>query len=248
MLDVRGVSKAFGSVTALRGVTARFKRGCVHAVVGPNGCGKTTLLNIVSGFYTPDSGEVFWSSGRTVRLSSLSASARARFGVARAFQEPRSFPEFNTEDALLIGLLDSGSDNLLGTGLRRIPREGARAQAQGLLKMAGLSQAGGVLVDELSYGQRKLLDLLILFPSKPRVLLLDEPFAGLDPQNLGSMKDLISLQASEGRAAVVVVSHEHAVVRELADTLTLMEGGRVITTDSPEDVMRSRAFQAVYLG
>lgn len=247
ILEVRSVSKSFGRVSALCNVSATFFAGVVCALVGPNGCGKTTLLNILSGFYRAASGQVFWRGSGRSRLLSKPASWRARFGIGRMFQEPRGFPEMTVEDNLLIAMIAPGSDCVAGRGLCALPRRTLSSRVDELLDLGHLLGYRRTTVAELSFGQRRILDLLVLMARSPQVYLLDEPFAGVDPLTVDVLCDLIRGRASRAQSTIILVSHEIGLVQELADRLLVMDAGRIVMRGAPPEVVSSERFRSLYL-
>lgn len=249
MIAVEQISKRFGGITALDGVTASFDAGQRYALVGPNGCGKTTLLNTISGFYRPDAGAIVLrrSSGseeKPVRLNALSPARRARLGVGRTFQEPRQFPEFTVEQNLLLNLMEFGSDNVFRTGLRSCDARPHAERIAELTELGNLADARNKRTGELSYGQRKILDFLCLIARQSRVMLLDEPFAGVDPRNIETMLRLLD----GGEGTIIIVSHEMALVRQVAHEVLLMDQGRMVCSGPPGEILESAAYREVYLG
>lgn len=245
MLELHAITKCFRGVEALANVTYQFRSGFLYAIVGPNGCGKTTLLNVVNGFYRPDSGHVLFAGHSVNRKSVI---ARARMGMGRLFQESRSFQNLQVRQCLALAGMSKGSDLLFGPGLRR-PQDTQHGQRiEALIALGNLGHHADGLVGELSFGQRRILDLLCTMVRSSTVCyLLDEPFAGVDPTTIDVLKRLIrGLLHDDGRI-VIVVSHEMNIVRDLADELVVMDSGRIIVHGDVETVLRQRLFREVYL-
>ena len=247
MLDVRDLHKRFGAVKALDGLSLQLQPGRIHALVGPNGCGKTTLLNLISGFYAADQGQILLMEKPPVAIDHLPPSARARLGIGRMFQEPRGIPEFTVSKHVTLCTLGAGSDSVLHAGLRSFRLDGHSVNVKELMELGGLQPAAHCLVCSLSYGQRRVLDCCCLMVKQARLPLLDEPFAGVDPVNLQILASLIKRQARQEHAAVLLVSHEIPSVVEMADEVILMDAGRVVMRGLPTEVVRSESFKLVYL-
>jgi ABC-type branched-subunit amino acid transport system ATPase component len=244
-VEVRRLRKHFEGVTAVDDVSFQLERGRLYALVGPNGCGKTSLLNLISGFYRPDHGEIFLTARGSIRIDHLPPSRRAQLGIARTFQEPRGIPEFTVLDELTLSTLPLGGDNIAFSGLSRFRLNGRAAEAKQLLTEGGLSAEQ--VVGDLSFGQRRVLDCLCVIARRPALLLLDEPFAGVDPVNLKLLADLISSEARRSGATVLLVSHEIHSVVEILNEMIVMDAGRVVMRGLPSDVVQDERFRKAYM-
>jgi branched-chain amino acid transport system ATP-binding protein/branched-chain amino acid transport system permease protein len=247
-LTVRSATRRFGGVVALDDVSLDVAPGTVHAIVGPNGSGKTTLLNLVSGFYRLDAGTIALD-GRDITRSS--PSARARAGIGRTFQTPRVIRTLSALDNVMVGssaLKDSTAPELI----LRLPRawreeRRRREQARELLAFVGLAHRADVKAVDLPHGQQRLLEIARALAASPRMLLLDEPAAGLSLGELDRLGELIgALRAT--RLTVIVVEHHIDLVREAADAVTVLDRGLTIALGSPAEVFALPAVRASYLG
>jgi ABC-type branched-subunit amino acid transport system ATPase component len=245
MIALDGVAKRFGGVLALNDVTVGFERSAVSAIVGPNGSGKTTLLNVISGFCRPDRGNVMLDG--KVDLLRLAPYRRARLGIGRTFQEPRPFLDLSVLDNVLAAL---DRDAVQGSGSVKAAvsdTTGLPQDTDGVLRLTDLDSEMAKPAAELSFGKRKLLDLARALVLNPKCLLLDEPFAGVDPRNCQTVISVVERLRAAGRA-VVMISHEIDIVLSLADRVFLMDEGKLATSGSPDEVRADRLFTDTFLG
>jgi ABC-type branched-subunit amino acid transport system ATPase component/ABC-type branched-subunit amino acid transport system permease subunit len=249
LLTVEGVGIAFGGVAALADVTLQVPARGIHAVIGPNGAGKTTLLNVLSGFYTPDRG--------VVRLGRQSLQGRppyavARRGIARTFQTAQLFADLTVAENVAVGLAGPALGGLvvamLGTpGVRRRERE-LGGQAHALLAGAGLSQWAARPADELPAGLRRRLEIVRALGTRPKLLLLDEPAAGLSAAEIRELDVELTRLRDGGGPAIVLVEHHMDFVMAISDRVTVLDYGRVIAEGAPGDVRRHPGVVEAYLG
>jgi len=244
VLECAGVRKAFGAVEALAGVDLTFRPGAITALIGPNGAGKTTLLNVLTGFVQADAGS---ASLNGVALKGLAPDRVARLGIARTFQDLRLIRAVPVLDNVMLARPRQRGEHLL-RALSRIgvaPEEAAnRAESLRLLELVHLRECVEMRAGELSYGQQKLLALACCLATDARVLLLDEPVAGVHPGVAEQVFAVLRRVRAEGRL-VIFVEHDLAAVRELADVVVVMEGGRVIAEGPPDQVLeRPRVLEA----
>jgi branched-chain amino acid transport system ATP-binding protein len=237
VLLLDGVRKSFGGVAAVRGVGLRLAQGEVRGLIGPNGSGKTTLLNLIGGQARPDAGRILLDDRP---IHALSPDRIAALGVARTFQLPRVFRHMTVLDNLLVPLC---ADHRAGGW------SGGRRQARAALGLVGLGDLAGAEARMLSGGQAMLLQLARCLVQRPlRVCLLDEPFAGVHPAIKDRMIEAIhEINRSHG-TAFLVVSHEMATLRRLADRVLVMHNGAPIAEGPLDDVARDPAVIEAYLG
>lgn len=245
ILRVRGVTKRFRGVEALSGIDLALAPGTVHGVVGPNGAGKTTLLNVVSGYVRPDEGSVELA-GRDV--TALTPQQRVPLGLVRTFQNIRLFGGLSVLDNVLIG-----QHSRARTGLRSLwplPTAGERrllAEAEEALDLFELRSYRARRAGELPYGVQKQLELARALAARPRVLLLDEPAAGMTADGRAALVDRIREFRADG-LSVVVVEHDMDVISRVCDHVTVLSFGRLLVDGVPDEVLASDDVRTAYLG
>jgi len=227
ILVARGMRRAFGGIVAVANVSLSVRSGEVLGLIGPNGSGKSTLLNLLTGTLTADAGEIILD-GRD--LTSRVPYERARRGVVRLFQQSRIFPSLTLQENLRV-IAGGTSDET----------------AKVLLQKVGLLDRLEDLAGELSYGQQRLLEFTRVLALKPRVVLLDEPTAGVHPKIVETMRSLIA-ELREDNAAIIIVEHNVEFIASLADRLMGLADGKVIADGSPEEVLRNPELIAAYFG
>jgi branched-chain amino acid transport system ATP-binding protein len=238
---IEGLEKRFGGVQALGGVSLDIAPREFRAVIGPNGAGKSTLFNTVTGLHRPDAGQVFFE-GRPV--TGLAPHLLARMGIGRTFQITHIFPELSSLQNVQVALLAHGRRTWsLWSAARRMHAEGAR-ELLALVGLAGGDRSAGTL----SHGDKKRLELAIALAGRPRLLLLDEPTAGMAAQERLESIRMLRRIAGELGLTVVFTEHDMAVVFEVASRLTVLHMGRVLAEGAPQAVRDNPDVQKVYLG
>jgi branched-chain amino acid transport system ATP-binding protein len=242
LLDVRGLSKRFGGLVANDKVNLRVRSGEVHALIGPNGAGKTTLVSQLAGQLASDSGRVHFNGQD---ISNLSTHQRARRGLVRSFQITRLLKSFSVLDnvALAVQAVSGSSLNAWRPAVRETSLFEA---ANALLTDVGLQDKAGHGVDQLSHGERRALEVGMALASRPRLVLLDEPMAGMGPSESARMEKLI--QNMRARSTVLLIEHDVDAVFRLADCVSVLVGGRIIASGPPDEVRRDPEVMAAYLG
>ncbi len=247
-LTVTDMKKRFGGVQALDGVTLVVQAGSTSAIVGPNGSGKTTLLNMISGFFRADAGSV--SLGDTP-LKGRAAHAVARLGVGRTFQTPKLLGQMTVLENVLLGTYPSERSTIaaIALSLPSARKEAAslRALALRYLNFVGLASHAHALADEIPHGQQRLLEIARALMGRPRVLLLDEPAAGLSMSELERLGELIKEIASQG-TSVLIVEHHLELVGEICNHVTVLDRGRILTSGSAKDVFNHPEVLIAYMG
>lgn len=244
LLEVRNVTKSFGSLTAVSGVSLNVAPGELRAVIGPNGAGKTTFFNLISGFFPPNSGEIVFDSKD---ITTVSASARVRIGMARTFQITEIFPEVTVHENIRIAA-EVAAGYRLRPWLARQEAIAIGRQVDEILELAGLGAKATRLVGELSHGDQRAAEIAMALALKPRLLLLDEPTAGMGDQETFDITSLIRRLHRNGRHTIVLIEHDMRVVFHLADRLTVLDQGRLLAEGTPEEIAANEAVQAAYLG
>ncbi len=241
-LETRSLTRRFGGLTAVNGVSIRVESGTVHAVIGPNGAGKSTLVNLLSGDLAPSHGEIILEGTDITRLGPPQRSLR---GLGRSYQKTNVFLPLSVfENARLAAQSRAGSSLRF---FRPVLREGAiNRQADEAIEAAGLSARRDRIVATLSHGEQRQVEIAMALATAPRVLLLDEPLAGMGAEESSGIVRLLSRLRE--RHAILLVEHDMDAVFSLADTLTVMVNGTVLETGSPASIRASAAVQAAYLG
>lgn len=249
ILSCVGLEKRFGGLAAVNGAGFDLIESKILAIIGPNGAGKTTVFNMLSGFVTPDAGEVF-ARGR--RITGMAPDRIATLGIARTFQDVRVWQKLTAIENILAVTPNQPGEHpfrpFLTPGAVRRAETANVEYAWGLLERFGLADKANQLAGQLSYAQRKMLALARLTAFRPEVVLLDEPTAGVDPKRLDTFLRHIRSFADQDGKTICLIEHNMTVVRELADWVLFMEEGRVMAGGRPEDVLGDRALMASYLG
>ena len=241
-LQVEGLNRAFGALPVTRDVNLTLERGARRALIGPNGAGKTTLVNLITGELKPHSGRVLLDGGD---ITGLSQAARARRGLARTFQINQLFRGLTVLENLCmtIGERDGHCNNLWrSAGSRRVVID----EALDHLDSLRLTDDALKLVRELPYGRQRLVEIAIALAQKPRVLLLDEPAAGVPSSESHLILDVVA--ALDPEISVLIIEHDMDVVFRFAKEITVLVQGAVFTQGTPNEIMNNEQVRAVYLG
>jgi branched-chain amino acid transport system ATP-binding protein len=247
-LTVENATKRFGGLVAVDGVSFEVPTTGVTAVIGPNGAGKTTLFNLISGALEPTSGRVLFEGEDVTRLAPEKRAAR---GLARTFQLVKLFADLTAVENVAVGahLKSRGGllAALLGTPATRAMERRVDEKARALLDRVGLGAVADRRADTLSYGRRRLLEVARALAAEPRLLLLDEPAAGLDAEESARLSSLIRAVAAEG-TSVLLIEHDMQLVMNTADQVVVVDFGRKIAQGTPAEVKADPAVIAAYLG
>jgi branched-chain amino acid transport system ATP-binding protein len=242
VLVTEALSKRFQGLAAVNNVALAFEAGQVHAVIGPNGAGKTTLINLLSGEMAPTSGRILLR-GRDV--TGLAAHQVARRGLGRSFQRTNIFPHFTCRQNCWLGAqVRLPSSMRFFRPARRYRDVGAAADRA--LEACGLAARAEAPASALSYGEQRQLELAMLLASEPEILLLDEPLAGMGPEESWRVVEL--LRALARSHTLILVEHDMDAVFAISERITVMVNGEVLETGTPDAIRRSRAVQEAYLG
>jgi len=242
LLEVRGLRKSFGALLASDNVDLEVREGETHAIIGPNGAGKTTLISQLAGNLFPDRGRVRFAGED---ITALSAPARARRGFARSFQITSIYPDFTAlENVMLAVQAHSGSSFRFWRPARE--EASLRSPASAILEEVGLSGRGDVLAANLAHGEQRALEIATALATRPRLLLLDEPVAGMGAEETQRMIALLS--SLKGGKTLILVEHDMDAVFSLADRISVLVYGRIIATGAPEEIRSNPEVRRAYLG
>ena len=244
LLQVENVSKRFGDLVAVNGVSMTVEQGELRAVIGPNGAGKTTFFNLISGFLTPSAGKITFDSQDVTKLF---PAQRVWRGMARTFQITEVFPELTTRENLRIAV-EVAAGYRLKTWLSRDLDGEVRARVTDLLEMSGLADKADRLVGELSHGDQRATEIMMALALKPRLLLLDEPTAGMGDQETYDITQLIRKLHKDQKLTIVLIEHDMRVVFHLADRIMVLAEGAMLAEGTPKEIAKNEAVQAAYLG
>jgi ABC-type branched-subunit amino acid transport system ATPase component len=246
-LRCEGLFKSFDGVCALSGIGTGFPPSGIIAIIGPNGAGKTTLLNVLTGFVRPNAGRCFIGA---IETTGLPAYRIARLGVARTFQDLRLIQQVPVLENVMLARPKQKGERLFYALFRfGVAAEEARHReaAMDLLRFVGLEEKANELAGELSYGQQKLLTLACCLATEARILFLDEPVAGVHPEMVSHILDLLRQLRDDGKL-VVFIEHDIASVRQVADLVIVMDEGKIIAQGPPDDVLERPEIMEAYLG
>ena len=233
MLTLESVTKRFGGLTAVRAVSLEVRRGDLIGIIGPNGACKTTLFNVIAGYYRPEEGRIVFE-GRDV--TGLPAHAISRLGLTRTFQIVKPFGNLSVADNVMIG------------ALTRLPRvRDARVEAERVIALCGLGPHAAARARALPIGLRKRLEVARALATRPRLLLLDEVMAGLNPSELTGIIDLVRRVHAEG-VTLIVIEHVMAAMMRLAQRIVMLHHGEKIAEGTPAEIAHDRRVIDAYLG
>jgi branched-chain amino acid transport system ATP-binding protein len=248
LFSAKSLHKSFGGVRAVRDVSFDIPTGAVFAIIGPNGAGKSTMLNLISGVYQPENGSLSFDGKN---LTGMPANRRVRLGIARTFQKIRLFKQLSVLDNVVTGFhihhnIPVWQYLFHGAAFRR-DHARCREEATELLAFMGLAARRDVLAGSLSYGEQRMLEFARALATRPRLLLVDEPAAGLNASEVDSLLDRILTTRRKG-VSVVIVEHNMELVMNVADRILVMDYGQHLFEGVPADVQKNAAVVSAYLG
>ena len=244
LLKVENVTKRFGSLVAVSNVSMSVEPGELRAVIGPNGAGKTTFFNTISGFLMPSSGRITFDGED---ITAMPPARRVWRGIARTFQITEVFPELTVRENLRIAVESAAGFRLrLWQTLQESDEVGARVAE--LLQMSGLTSKADRLVGELAHGDQRANEIMMALALKPRLLLLDEPTAGMGDQETYEITQLIRKLHRDQKLTIVLIEHDMRVVFHLADRIMVLAEGKMLAEGTPQEIAANEAVQAAYLG
>ena len=242
LLQTLDLAKSFGAVRACRNLSLEIATGEIHALIGPNGAGKTTLLNQLSGDLMPDAGRIFFSGKEITRLPLYK---RAHLGLARSYQITSVFAQLTVEENLLLAIqAHCGHSFRFWKKASSDPR--LREDLLPAMEQVGLTERAGILAGNLSHGEKKQLEVGMALACKPRLLLLDEPMAGMGPGGTVELSRLI--RKLKEQMTILLVEHDMEAIFALADRITVLVYGEIVATGTPQQIRTDPAVRQAYLG
>jgi branched-chain amino acid transport system ATP-binding protein len=244
LLRVENVSKHFGSLVAVNDISMTVAPGELRAIIGPNGAGKTTFFNLITGFFAPTSGRIIFDEQD---ISNLLPASRVWLGMARTFQVTEVFPELSVRENLRIPV-EVASGFRLRPWLSGADDVKIRARVSELLDMGSLADKADRQVGELSHGDQRATEIMMSLALNPRLLLLDEPTAGMGDQETYDITQLVRRLHKEAKLTIVLIEHDMRVVFHLADRIMVLDQGRFLAEGTPPEIAANEAVQTAYLG
>ena len=241
ILDIKDISISFGGVKALSNCSMSIKEGKITAIVGPNGSGKTTLFNCINSIYVPDEGSIVFENRDITKLVPHKIS---KMGISRTFQQVRIFENLSIRDHIEIAM-SSDDEAFFKSFFRR--KKDRTKEIEKFLNLTGLNKPLDTLLSDLSYGQRKLLDLTIALAKPHDILMLDEPVAGVNPKLRKQIKELL-IKLREKGETILVIEHNMPFVMGIAQEVIVMNAGEVLARGTPKEVLSNERVLEAYLG
>lgn len=248
MLQLTGISKSFGGVTALEEVSFHVTKELITGIIGPNGAGKTTLFNIITGLYTQDSGEVSFEDRK---ISRLPPEKLARLGIVRTFQNVELFGQMSVIENVMVGLHTKSKSGILSCAFK-LPghlreEKTIRRRAEEWLDYTGIADTARMKASSLPFGKGRLLEIARALALEPRIILMDEPAAGLNSRETMGLADLIKKIRNSG-ITIVLVEHDMELVMDICDQVVVLNLGRKLAEGTPREIQENAEVVAAYLG
>jgi branched-chain amino acid transport system ATP-binding protein len=244
VLEIDNVTKRFGNLVAVAGVSLNVPKGELRAIIGPNGAGKTTFFNLISGFFPPTSGSIKFD-GRDI--TALPTHERVTLGMARTFQVTEIFPELTVFENVRIGAEVAGGYRLR-PWMTRAEKADVERRVDETLALAGLEGKADRRVGELAHGDQRAAEIAMALALRPHLLLLDEPTAGMGDQETYDIARLIRRLHRDNNFTIVLIEHDMRVVFHLADRISVLDQGKLLAEGAPQEIAANETVQAAYLG
>lgn len=248
VLNINHITKNFGGISALTDVSIHVKEGEIHGLIGPNGAGKTTIFNIITNIFPPTSGEVTFLGEKITGIKPHKITDK---GICRTFQNIRLFHQMTTIENVMVGAHSRLKSGVLKGVFRpksqRMEERKIREKAEELLELVGLSSVQDAVSENLSYGQQRRLEIARALASDPKLLLLDEPAAGMNETETAGLFDLIKQVQARG-VTVLIIEHDMPLVMRLCDHITVLNFGKKLAEGTPEEIQNNPAVIEAYLG
>ena len=243
MLKINNLKKSFGGIVATDNVNLELEKQTINAIIGPNGAGKTTLFNLITGKLKTDSGSVFIEDRE---ITNLDETETTHIGIARAFQITNIFPNLTVYESIKLALLSK--KNGLNNMWTRFKDHNINSDADDIMKLAGLIKSKNLVSSELSHGDQKLLDIALALCLKPKLLLLDEPTAGMGPEERWKMIDRIKELWKKTKITILFIEHDMDIVFGIAQKIFVLQQGAILATGKPKDIKKNQKVIEAYLG